>query len=664
MRNDNNYKDFYDKMHKIGEGGFGAVYKVKVKGKDKYRAIKIINKELIKKGLRNEYNKQDIEKEYLPIKRDLNDEVKFMKICGNNNIYSVKIYEYFDTEQEFIIVMELCDENIMDFIKRTKKSFDFKEIYNLLRQLNNTFKIMSDNNIAHRDLKLENILIKYENKEKTKYIFKLTGYGISKQLLTLSKRFTTKVGTLNLMAPEILEGEKYNIECDLWSLGIILHLLYFKDYPYKAEMDFAILKQIKSLKDKLIKRSNNDKFDDLLRKLLIIDPRERLSWKDYFNHPFFENKPFAEQKTERPNEIIIKLKVGKIDRDKNKNFNEFKNIYFLENENINVDGEQVHENIDNLNKSIKRIFINDKPYMFSKFYKPDVEGEYKIKIEFKNKLNDCSYMFKGCVNITEIDLSSFDSSNVTDMKHMFSICSNLQKINFSNLKTEKVSDMSYMFNKCINLEKIEFPSTFNTQNVRNMSFMFHWCQNLSNIKFPSLFITNNVTNMKGMFGKCYNLKGLDLGNFMTENVKNMSYMFDQCNNLEEILINTSKFSTKQVNNMGHMFSNCNVLKNLDLSFFNTEKVEYFCHMFNKCEKLKNLNLSNIHNEENCNMIHMFDGCSELENLNISSIIIGNDEKIKGMFDNLKNIKGIKVNPICIGKYIENFKEIESKFLRN
>ena len=104
-------------MHKIGEGGFGAVYKVKVKGKDKYRAIKIINKELIKKGLRNEYNKQDIENEYLSIKKDFHEEVKYMEICGNNNIYSVKIYEYFDTENEFIIVMELCDENLIPFLK-------------------------------------------------------------------------------------------------------------------------------------------------------------------------------------------------------------------------------------------------------------------------------------------------------------------------------------------------------------------------------------------------------------------------------------------------------------------------------------------------------------------------------------------------------------------
>ena len=90
---------------------------------------------------------------------------------GNKN--TVKFYEYFDNENEFIIVMELCDENLVKNIVGKNQSYNIKQIYEFLSQLNNTFKIMNENKIAHRDLNLKNILIKYENKEKQKYILKL-----------------------------------------------------------------------------------------------------------------------------------------------------------------------------------------------------------------------------------------------------------------------------------------------------------------------------------------------------------------------------------------------------------------------------------------------------------------------------------------------------------
>ena len=85
-----------------------------------------------------------------------------MKECQkNNNKNSVKFYEYYDTDDEFIIVMELCDENLVSLIKRIQRTLNLDEIYDLLSQLNNTFKIMYESKIAYRDINLNNILIKY-----------------------------------------------------------------------------------------------------------------------------------------------------------------------------------------------------------------------------------------------------------------------------------------------------------------------------------------------------------------------------------------------------------------------------------------------------------------------------------------------------------------------
>jgi len=193
--NTKNYKDYYDIIKEIRKSEFSSLYKAKAKDKDEYVTIKIIDKEKIKMALRSEYSKQNIEEEYNKV-ANFNNEIKFMKICGEDNENSLKYYQHFETEKEFIIVMELCDGNLIDFIK-FKKDFNINDIYELLCQLNNTFKIMKEKQIAHRNLKLQNILFKYRNKEKTKYIFKISSYSVSKEYLSLSQKFSTKVGTIN-----------------------------------------------------------------------------------------------------------------------------------------------------------------------------------------------------------------------------------------------------------------------------------------------------------------------------------------------------------------------------------------------------------------------------------------------------------------------------------
>ena len=267
------YKKYYEKKDEIGSGGYGTVYKVINKKTKEIRAIKIMKI--------NEDEKLFME--------HMNNELKNMNICSNNNINSVKLYECFHFKNKFAIVMELCDDNLQNILDKKKEGFKCEEIYNIMNQLNNTFKIMNENKIIHRDIKLENILVKYNNeKSNINYIVKLTDYGVSKQLINTKGR--TNAGTSLTMAPEILkgEGEIYDNKCDLWSIGIIIYQLYFKDYPYKGITDVAIYNQIKKLGKKILKRTNNNNLNNLIDSLLVIDPKERINYEEYFNHPFFK----------------------------------------------------------------------------------------------------------------------------------------------------------------------------------------------------------------------------------------------------------------------------------------------------------------------------------------------------------------------------------------
>ena len=286
---DIDYKEKYKNLEKIGKGNFGEVYKSNI-GKENCRALKIIDKNEMKERLRINFNKYDIEEEFkLYIEDKLNTEIEIMRICMKDNINSVQFYECYDTENEYAIVMELCDDNLHNLLIKKPTGFNCNEVLDIIKQLNNTFKIMSEKLIVHRDLKLENILIKYIDKKKSKFIVKLTDYGVSRKILSLSKKCSTHTGTILTMAPEILAGEEYDSKCDLWSLGVIIYQLFFKKYPYDALTEVAIYNKIKNLGQSILEKTGNEKFDNLIKKLLVENPLNRLSWEDYFNDPLFQN---------------------------------------------------------------------------------------------------------------------------------------------------------------------------------------------------------------------------------------------------------------------------------------------------------------------------------------------------------------------------------------
>ena len=219
------------------------------------------------------------------------NEVNHMKIVqGKNdeNEYTVHLYEYFDNNEEFVIVMELCDDNLLTIFANRKDNFSPQEIYGLLTQLNASFKIMVENNLVHRALNLENILIKYKTEKKDSYIIKLkltNDSGLIKDLSNMGK--STKIQSdLTFIAPEILKRKDYNEECDLWSLGVIIYALTFREHPFSGDNESEILQQIRN-KEKNIKKTGNPYLDDLIQSLLVQDPSRRITWKKYFNHSFF-----------------------------------------------------------------------------------------------------------------------------------------------------------------------------------------------------------------------------------------------------------------------------------------------------------------------------------------------------------------------------------------
>ena len=251
-------------------------------------------------------------------------------------------------------------------------------------------------------------------------------------------------------------------------------------------------------------------------------------------------------------------------------------------------------------------------------------------------------MFAGLFRLTTLDLSNFDTSKVTDMSDMFSYMSSLTNLNLSNFDTSKVEHMNDMFINMSNLTTLDL-SNFDTSKVTNMVAMFSGMSNLTTLNLSS-FDTSKVICMDSMFSIVSNLTNLNLSNFDTSKVTGMSAMFSGMRNLTTL--NLSNFDTSQVTRMNSMFSNMSNLTTLDLSNFDTSKVVNMDSMFLGMTNLTTLDLSNFDTSQVTNMAGMFalhhdDGLAD----RLEKIYVNNDfntaslTNFSEMFVHRKKLRG-------------------------
>ena len=194
--------------------------------------------------------------------------------------------------------------------------------------------------------------------------------------------------------------------------------------------------------------------------------------------------------------------------------------------------------------------------------------------------NEDYFLFGGLKNLTNIDFTGFDTSNVTNMAYMFFNCSSLKKLDLRIFNTSKVTNMRCMFAGCASLTNVNLKS-FNTSKVTNIHGMFDGCINLPDVDLSS-FKTSNVTSLYRMFYGCKSLTSIDLSNFDTSKVEDMSGMFGRCESLTRLDLRS--FNTSKVTGMHSMFFLCKKLKYLDLGSFDVSKV-YAYSMFEECNDL-------------------------------------------------------------------------------
>ena len=266
--------------------------------------------------------------------------------------------------------------------------------------------------------------------------------------------------------------------------------------------------------------------------------------------------------------------------------------------------------------------VTDISYMFfrSNFSSIDLSSWDTKRLKYVDGL------FSGAIKPKNIDLSSWDVRSLLRTNKMFA-SAGTEHINLSGWNSNQLTDTSDMFLDTYALQTLNLDG-FNTSNVTNMSGMFATSV-VPNLNLSS-FYTSKVTNMNSMFRGMRHLNTLNVSNFNTSSVTDFGQMFRGIVVADRTL-NVLNFNTSNAVAMPMMFDGTNLIGNLNLSSFNTSKVVDMSNMFSNSVFLNSVNLSSFNTSAVTNMAGMFYRTLGMAVIDISKFNTNNVQHMEDMF---------------------------------
>ena len=258
--------DFY-KIHKIlGKGAFGCVYLGEELLTEQQVAIKAIEKTFLKNEI---------------AKKRLMQEVMIMKKMNHVNV--IKLLEVFESKRFIFIVMEYSrGKNLHKMIKE-KGIYSEEQTKIIIKQLLEGLNYIHSQNILHRDIKMDNLLLNEDTFE-----LKICDFGISRPVIS-NKKMTEQSGTPAFMAPELIKGKGYEgYGSDLWALGVVVFTLVNGYLPFKGNTPDELIESIMKNDPNFADNINKDA-KDFIRRLLMTNPKKRASISNLMNHKWLQS---------------------------------------------------------------------------------------------------------------------------------------------------------------------------------------------------------------------------------------------------------------------------------------------------------------------------------------------------------------------------------------
>ena len=579
----------YDVLGVVGEGAYGIVYKCKNKETGKYVAIKRfkeVDDDLVKKTMKRE--------------------LKMLQKLHHPNV--VDFQEAYKRKGNLYLVFEFVEKNLLELLQEHPQGLDPNLIRHLIYQLCKAIKYMHEQNIIHRDVKPENLLIT-DNME-----LKLCDFGFARLISgSCKEKLTDYVATRWYRAPELLltQGE-YGKEVDYWAIGCIMGELVDGNplFPGENEIDqiYCIQKVLGNLTEEQMDMFyNNPLFNgknllnvtkpetlqrrymgklnkvdiSFMKGLLELEPKKRLNGKNVFSHPYFEvfegKKINMVKKNSNHFMSSNNINNSSID-DEKKIFSKNKNY-----ENNNMKS-KIQEQQNNSNSELLKIKLiqpnNNQNNNYSHSIPNKNNNKNKELIENKNENNivilESSNNTINNLNNNQPNIDNNNKQNITNITNISIInYNNYEQKNNNNLnkklqKKDSQTSSKKNINSNINSKskktvknKMSTSINFNKKLKNNLNFInFGGAGEVKNSNFNNKqsMINENSNNIldnayKTFYKKnkekdIYNIE-LDLQNFenngSNDNIKNymQGVKYDTINEEEE-LTKDEKMKLKQL----------------------------------------------------------------------------------------------------------------------
>ncbi|XP_050147030.1 serine/threonine-protein kinase ATG1a-like isoform X1 [Malus sylvestris] len=259
---------------KVGSGSFAVVWR----SRHRQLGTEVAVKEIDKKPLSPKVSDNVLK------------EISILSTINHPNI--IRLFEAIQTEDRIFLVLEYCDGgDLADYIRRHGKVSETVARH-FMRQLAAGLQVLQEKHLIHRDLKPQNLLLS-TTVEDTPHL-KIGDFGFARSLI--GGLADTLCGSPLYMAPEIIQNQKYDAKADLWSVGAILFQLVTGKPPFDGNNQLQLFQNILTSTELRFPEGALEELHpdcvDLCRSLLRLNPVERLSFTEFFNHKFLRDSRY------------------------------------------------------------------------------------------------------------------------------------------------------------------------------------------------------------------------------------------------------------------------------------------------------------------------------------------------------------------------------------
>jgi calcium-dependent protein kinase len=261
----------YEVGEVFGKGTFGTVSMARERGRDTVYVLKVVDKSCAK--LRKDYPEAEIH-----------------AALDHPNI--AKVYDTFTSASRICILMELCrGGDLFDALDEDRRVCSESEARNIFGQIMCAVGYLHRCGLVHRDLKLENCLIKESDVPLSKCTIKLIDFGFATRVEAGGASLKTACGSIEYMAPEILKRRPYGEKCDVWSCGVVLYTLLSGCMPFDGKNRGELVQNIKDKPVVLNQpswRPVSQELRHLVTSMCCKDVDQRLTSQQVIAHPWLQ----------------------------------------------------------------------------------------------------------------------------------------------------------------------------------------------------------------------------------------------------------------------------------------------------------------------------------------------------------------------------------------